>query len=215
MDKKRIIIWSSFILAMVALLVLLAKFGGTTSTGGNTVGAKLASPITDADWSKGSATAKHTIVEYSDFQCPSCAAYYPLLKRLVAENPNDVRLVYRFFPLRTLHQNAQKSAEAAQAAGLQGKFWELHDALFNTQTSWENDEHPEITFEDLASSLGLDGKKFKDDLNSPAVTDRVNRDFNSAQATGLDSTPSLLFDGVLIKTPNSYEELVALIKGWK
>ncbi len=213
MDKKRIIIWALFILGLIGLLVLLAKLG--TKPAPSSPGTALPSSVTDADWSKGSPTAKHTIVEYSDFQCPGCASFYPLLKRLVDENPSDVRIVYRFFPLRSIHTNAQKSAQAAHAAGLQGKFWEMHDALFNTQDSWGKDERPELSFEDLAVSLGLDGRKFKDDLNNPATADRVNRDFNSAQAAGLGGTPTLFFDGVLIKTPGSYDELVALIKSGK
>lgn len=215
MDKKRILIWSVFILGMAGLLFLLARLG-TGPTGNSPVtGAKLPTPVTEADYAKGSATAKHTFVEYSDFQCPACATVYPMFKRLMAEYPNDVRLVYRFFPLRTIHANAQKAAQAAHAAGMQGKFWEMHDALFNTQDTWTKDERPELTFEDLAVSLGLNGKKFKEDMNSTDAAERVNRDFNTAQAVGLGGTPTFFFNGTLINTPGSYEELVALVKSGK
>lgn len=211
MDKKRIAIWSVFILGMAGLLFLLAKLGAGSTGNSPVAGAKLPTPVTEADYTKGSATAKHTFVEYSDFQCPGCAAVYPIFKRLVDENPNDVRIIYRFFPLPK-HVNAQKAAQAAHAAGMQGKFWGMHDALFNTQDTWGKDERPELTFEDLAVSLGLDGKKFKEDMNSQASAERVNRDFNTAQAANLPGTPSFFFDGTLINTPGSYEELVALIK---
>lgn len=211
MDRKQILTWGGFILGMAVLLIGLAKLGSNSGTGSGAVGSSLSVAVSDKDWSKGSNTAPHTIVEYSDFQCPACSAYAPLLKRLAEEHPNDVRLVYRHFPLDQIHPNARTAAWAAEAAGMQGKFFEMHDALFNTQETWSADANPEIFFEDLAHSLGLDNAKFKADSKSQTVKDIVNASAASGASSGVNSTPSLFLDGKLITNPSSYEELVGLV----
>ncbi len=96
-----------------------------------------ASQVRQSDYSKGGGEDAYvTIIEYSDFQCPACASVAPMLQQLAAAYPNDVRLVYRHFPLVSIHPNAQKAAEAAEAAGAQGKFWEYHDTLFANQADF-------------------------------------------------------------------------------
>lgn len=203
-------IWGGFILGMVALLGLLAKLGSSTTSSGQT-GAPLKTAMSETDWVKGSATAPHTIVEYSDFQCPSCGSYYPLLKRLAEEHGDQVRVAYRHFPLEQIHNNARVAARAAEAAGRQGKFFEMHDALFNTQDNWSTDSNPSIFFEDLSASIGLDSAKFKADFKDSRIDDKINSDLASGRASGVNATPSLFFDGKLINNPNSYEELVRLV----
>lgn len=210
MDKKRILTWGALILGLAALLFGLAKLGAK-SGGITATNDKLLTPVTASDWSRGSATAPHTLVEYSDFQCPACGAYYPLVKRLTDERPNDVRVVYRHFPLEELHKNAKVAAIAAEAAGKQGKFFEMHDALFNTQDQWGKDENPEITFQDLAGSLGLNGKQFKEDMANPDLKAKVEASIADGFKNGINSTPTLFLDGKLIQNPNSYEELVQLV----
>lgn len=212
MDAKRILTWGGFILGLVALVAVLAKYGTSNLSTGASTGAPLRAMVTDSDWAKGSVTAPHTLVEYSDFQCPSCGAYAPLLKRLADEHGQEVRVVYRHFPLDQIHPNARVAAQAAEAAGLQGKFFEMHDALFNTQGTWSTDKNPEIFFEDLARSLNLDTSKFKVDLKSTVVNDRVNTQAAGGANAGVNSTPSLFFDGKLIDNPGTYEELVNLVK---
>ncbi len=211
MDTKRILTWGGFILGMAVLLIGLAKLGASPSVGGAKVGSNLSVAASDSDWSKGSKTAPHTIVEYSDFQCPACNSYFPLLKRLAEEHGNEVRVIYRHFPLDQIHPNARAAAWAAEAAGMQGKFFEMHDALFNTQGNWGGDANPKIYFEDLAHSLGLDDAKFKADMESQAVKDKVNTLAASGASSGVNSTPTLFFDGKLITNPSSYEELVSLV----
>ena len=89
--------------------------------------------ITEKDWVKGSADAPVTLVEYTDFQCPACGAYYPLIKQLTEEFGDKVRVVIRHYPLIEIHKNALSGARAAEAAGRQGKFWEMYDILFSNQ----------------------------------------------------------------------------------
>ncbi len=212
MDKKRILTWGSFILGMAVLLITLAKLGSSSNTGGGgEPGSKLTVAVSDTDWSRGSKTATHTIVDYSDFQCPACGAYSPLLKRLADEHGQNVRVIYRHFPLEQIHTNAKSAAEAAEAAGLQGKFFEMHDAIFNTQDSWSSDANPKIFFEDLSFSLGLDTARFKIDMESQEVKNKIDTMISGGKNTGVQSTPSLFFDGKLITNPDSYEKLVNLV----
>lgn len=209
MDKKRVLIWGGFIIGITALLFGLAKLGATQPAG--VAGNALTVPVSAADWSQGSTTAPHTLVEYSDFQCPSCATIEPLLKQLVKDHGQQVRLVYRHFPLEAIHQNSRIAAWAAEAAGKQGKFWEMSSALFNTQSTWGTDANPNIFFEDLAYSVGLNTDQFKKDLKDQTLNDKVGAQIAGGKSAGLNATPSLFLDGILINLPANYEELVRLV----
>ena len=99
-----------------------------------------------SDWIRGNGEARAVVVEYSDFQCPACAAYEPVVDRMLEELGDQVVLVYRHYPLTSIHNNAQLAAQAAEAAGLQGKFWEMHDQLFLQQTVWSEVKDPTDMF---------------------------------------------------------------------
>lgn len=204
------IIWSVFSLATVGMLFGLAKLG--TKTGPNpSAGALLSEVVTAGDRVRGSINAPFTLVEYSDFQCPACSAYEPMIQRLIKENPEKVRLVYRHYPLRSIHANAQAAAEAAEAANIQGKFWEMHDVLFNTQTDWSNEKNPSAKFEEYARSLGLNVDQFKSDSKSKAVKDKIDADYSSGTRSGVQGTPTFFLNGKQITSPQTYEELSALV----
>ncbi len=154
--------------------------------------------ISDADWSRGPKDATLTVLEYSDFQCPACAAFYAELETLMAKYPDDVRLIFRNFPLVSIHPNAQVAAQAAEAAGLQDKYWEMYDALFSKQGDWSG-----MPAEDLlswlkteAGTLGLDADQFAADLTGETIVAKVAADLEYAQTTiGLNSTPTILLNG--------------------
>lgn len=207
---KQIATWSIIILGLFGLMVLLAKL--STNGGTGSPSSDLLAPVSANDQTKGDTNAPNTIVEYSDFQCPFCAQFYPLLNQLAKEMPDKVKIIYRSFPLRSIHSNAQLAAQAAEAAGKQGKFWEMHDVLFNTQTSWSPLEKPSEKFTEYANSLGLDVNKFNADLNSQEVIDKVNNDYKSATKNGINGTPTLFLNGKLVELPAGYEELKNLIK---
>ena len=207
---KSIVVWSVIVLGLFGFMVLLAKLSTNNSPGEQN--SDLLTPVSVNDQAKGNVSAPNTLVEYSDFQCPYCAKFYPLVDQLVKEMPDKVKLVYRHFPLRSIHANAQLAAQAAEAAGKQGKFWEMHDVLFNTQTSWSPLEKPQEKFAEYANSLGLDVNKFNTDINSREVIDKVNNDYKSATKNGVNGTPTLFLNGKLVELPASYEELKALIK---
>lgn len=167
--------------------------------------------ISNLDHVRGSETAAITIFEYADFQCPSCKAYAPVLDSLLAQNPDDVRVVFRYFPLQDIHPNANLAAQAAEAAGLQGKFWEMHDSLFDHQNDWSRLTNPRNIFTDYAAELGLNTEQFKTDLDSREVKNRVNADYRSGLSAGIHGTPSFFMNGTPLESPRGLEAFQVII----
>ena len=155
-----------------------------------------------------------TIVEYSDFMCPGCAGLEPIMALLVQNFPADLRVVYRHFPLTSIHDKAALSAQAAEAAGLQGKFWEMHDQLFSRQKEWEqmDPQQFETWLAERAGELKLDVERFKSDLNSPALVKQAQDAWDQGVASGMPGTPFLLVDGEIYSGPLSYANLEAIIQ---
>ena len=139
---------------------------------------------------KGNPEASVTLVEYSDFQCPACAQFQPLVKELVEEHGDQLRFEYRHFPLVTIHPYAVPAAQAAEAAAQQGKFFEMHDLLFENQSTWSQGGNPDAYFIQYAEELGLDISTFRRHLSASVITDSVRGDFRKAQELGLRGTPS-------------------------
>ena len=194
-DKKQILTWTIVILAIVGLFIGLAFLGGKGNKPTN-VTKTLTAPVNEAvDHIKGPNTAKVTLVEYSDFQCPACAQYEPILRELASSFPNDLRIVYRHFPLIQIHANALPSAIASEAAAKQGKFWEMHDILFDRQSQWADEVSTESLFTDYAVSLDLDKNKFIADLTANDTLGRVMIDKSSAEDAGLGGTPTFFLNG--------------------
>lgn len=145
-------------------------------------------PVTDEDHIRGAANAKVTVIEYSDFECPFCKRFHPTMTRLLDEYPNDVRWVYRQFPLEQLHSKAKKQAEATECAGEQGKFWELADKIFEVTPS--NDGLDMNTLSDLARQVGVPNvQQFQSCLDSGKYAQAVEDDIADAQAAGGRGTP--------------------------
>ena len=156
-------------------------------------------PVDDTDWVKGAGAedAEVTIIEYSDFQCPGCGGIYPILQTLLDENPT-VRLVYRHFPL-DFHQHAYITAEAAEAAGAQGKFWEMHNLLFDQAAEWSVLSEVEVRslMSVYAEKLDLDIEAFDAALDNGTYTEKIQAQYEESLEVGLPGTPSFLFDNVL------------------
>ena len=132
------------------------------------------------------------IVEFSDFQCPACAAAHPITKRVVEKNKDKVYFVYRHYPL-SIHKNSKLAAQASEAAGNQGKFWEMFDLLFQNQNQWANSSDAKQIFQDYAQQLGLDVGKFNDDLDK--VKGPIEQDFSDGNRVGVDATPTFFING--------------------
>lgn len=150
------------------------------------------------DWKLGNVTDPAvTIIEYGDFQCPSCAGFAPLMKQIAAEYPDDVQVIFRHFPLTSIHPNAQKSSEAAEAAGAQGKFWEYHDLLFERQGQWSSLDTAAARdyFVALADELDLDVERFSTELDEGTYAAYVSGLEQEAIGLGLPGTPSAIVNG--------------------
>ena len=175
---------------------------------------KIPNQIEATDWTKGNKEAKVTLIEYSDLQCPACKAFQPILTSLMAEFDDHILFAYRHYPLKTIHQNAVIAAQAAEAAGLQGKFWEMHDKLFETQTLWGTQSRSGAIedFTEYAVELGLDAEKFKTDIESAEVEDKVEGSFRTATDAGLNSTPTFFLNGEQIRNPKNLEEFRNVIR---
>lgn len=200
------------LLAVLALLVYgIAKLAGNPSTGPNRAGA-IITDISASDWIFGNKDAKVTLIEYSDFQCPACGRAYPIVKAVSGEFKNQMRFVYRHFPLKQIHINAEKSAYTAEAAGLQGKFWEMSDLLFTNQSKWETSANSAAMFEQYAKDLGLNLDAFKRDFAAKETRDKITKDYDNAIRAGLNHTPTFFLNGKEI-SPATLEEFRTLIRG--
>jgi len=169
---------------------------------------RLKVPVGPEDHRQGPDDARGTLVEYGDYECPHCGRAYPIVKAIQKRLGKDLRFVFRNMPLRNAHPHAELAAEAAEAAGAQGKFWEMHDALYEHQ---ERLERPLVV--ELARGLRLDPKRFEDDLDSGRFRERVERDFMGGVRSGVNGTPTFFIDGVRHDDSFDEETLAAALLG--
>ncbi len=150
----------------------------------------------------GNTEQKVVLIEYGDYQCPGCGAIYQPLRDLTEKYKDKLTFIFRNMPLTNNHPNALAAATAAEAAGLQGKYYEMHDKLYEAQEAWSGatlDQRTAI-FEGYASDIGLDVAKFKQDLSSKTISDKISRDKSTGLKTfGVDSTPTFVLNGTVIK----------------
>jgi protein-disulfide isomerase len=152
---------------------------------------KLLLPIQPEDHVQGSPDARYTLVEYGDYECPDCGRLFVTLGELHVQLRDELRLAFRHYPLSGVHPHAQQAAEAAEAAGAQGRFWEMHDLLFANQSA--------LGTKDLnryAGQLSLDTQRFRDEVKHRIYEDRVREDFRRGVANGVYGTPGLFINGV-------------------
>lgn len=174
--------------------------------------------VRDRDWKKNDVDDPVvTIIEYADFQCPGCAGFAPLLEQIADAYPNDVQVVYRHFPLNSIHPNAQKAAEAAEAAGAQGQFWAFHDLLFERQRDWSSLDEAAARefFINTAGELGLDTDQFTTELDDGIYAEFVSQSEQEAVSLGLPGTPSAIVNGQPIPgegLPRDFETWDTFIK---
>ncbi|HVZ85795.1 MAG TPA: thioredoxin domain-containing protein [Polyangia bacterium] len=168
----------------------------------------LSRAVDGKDWTKGPADAPVTLLEYGDFECPFCGQAFWELKRLEQAVGDRVRFVFRHFPLARAHPHARLAAEAAEAAGAQGRFWEMHDTLFSNQSALE--------LSDLlayADDIGLDRRRFTRDLQEHRFSPKVRRDFMEGVRSGVNGTPTIFIDGQRWDGPFTATALLAAIRG--
>lgn len=169
---------------------------------------RLTLPVSeDRDHIAGSSDAKVTIVEYGDYQCPYCGEAYPILKRIQKDYGSKLRFVFRNFPLTDMHPHAEFGAETAEAAGALGKFWEMHDFLYEHQSSLGNQDF----FFDYAKKLGLDREKIKESVSKRAFAERIREDFMSGVRSGVNGTPSFYINDLRHDAGYEYDSLAEAI----
>lgn len=142
---------------------------------------------------RGPQAATVTLEEFGDFQCPPCGQLEPELKKIQAENGPNIRLIFRQYPLTSIHPHALEAAEASEAAALQGKFWEMHDLLYERQGEWAEAARP--PFVEYARTLGLDAERFVRDMDSEQVKARIRADQQRGDSVDIPGTPSLFVNG--------------------
>lgn len=161
--------------------------------------------IREDSYKIGSDSARVKIVEFADFQCPACKAVHPVTKKIIEDYQDKIFFVYRHFPLPR-HQNAHSAALASEAAGKQGKFWEMHNHLFTNQSSWENLSDPTEQFTAYAKELGLEEANFKNDLGDAKIADKIKRDSADGSSLLVNATPTFFLNGEKISGGLSYND---------
>lgn len=164
-------------------------------------------PVTPDDWQLGSSDAPVVVIEYADYQCGPCREAYRLLRQVVPTYGDKVLWIHRHLPLRHSHPLAQGAAEAAEAAGAQGKFWEMHDHLFEAEGALEREQ-----LIGYARELGLDVGRFAEDLDSRRYKDAVNQDFKAAVRNKIKLPPALFINGIPLDGPRTQEAIRAKIE---
>jgi protein-disulfide isomerase len=208
------------VLVIVGVTVAYVVSGGANGTGSgaanasSTFVATTVPAITAADWTQGNKNAKVSVIEYGDFECPACGAYNPIVDQLITTYGSQVLFSFRNFPLYTIHPDAGIAAQAAEAAGLQGKYWPMHELLYADQATWSVVDPSTVVsqyFNGYAQQLGLNVAQFDQDINSGAVTNKIAADVASGNAAQIDHTPTFFVDDVQIQNPASESDFEQVI----
>lgn len=191
MDKRFGIILLS-VVAVIFGVFYFTKDNGDSAQNNNSNGASV------SNHTKG--TGKIQLIEYGDFECSACGQFYPLVEEVFKKYSDKITFVFRHYPIDTIHRNARAAHRSAEAAGLQGKFFEMYDELYKNQSSWSSSNNPVPVFENYATNLGLDMAKFKSDFASSSVNDTINADLSEGKSKySVDSTPTFILNGEKLK----------------
>lgn len=168
--------------------------------------------LTEADHVFGPQEAKVQLVEYGDFQCPACEVYYPWVHQLTLDFGDSLKFAYRQFPLRSIHAFADLASRASEAAGIQGKFWEMYDTLFLNQKEWVEAKNVTAQILLYAQVIGVDMAQFEKDLDSSDVKNKIETDLQGGNMSKIQGTPTFFLQGKRIVNPRNYNEFKSLIE---
>lgn len=206
----------TLLLSLVLVLGIAVVFSGSGSTDGSSAQVvDEALLLADARHSKGPESASVTIVEFSDFQCPACKATEPLVEQVYQQHKDNIKFVYRHFPLDTLHPNARAAAIASEVAASYGKFWEYHVVLFENQSEWAeigNKDDLNDMFADYATQLDIDKDEFIEKIDDTQFADAVTADTVSGTQASINATPTFFVNGQQVPAPQlqaTVEKLLA------
>lgn len=196
MSKRFLLILIACILGLGAVFWFTRNKESTTSPSGNNSNqVKLSNNI----YGEGKKNVK--LVEFGDFQCTACAGFFSIIQAVKQKYQNDITFQFRHFPLVQIHRNAMASHRAAEAAAKQGKFWEMHDLLYQQQQSWSESSSATTMFEAFAQQIGLDMQKYKQDFSSSEVNDIINADQQEGKRLGVSATPTFYLNDKKIDNP--------------
>jgi protein-disulfide isomerase len=208
MSKRFLLILAVCVLGFIGIFMVTSKKDSPSINSDSKTGS---SQVLSSN-TIGKNTKNVTLLEYGDFQCPACAAYHPLIKEVIKKYENEISFQFRNFPLQDIHQNARAASRAAEAAGKQNKYWDMHDLLYEQQKSWETSNSAKTIFEGYAKQLGLNLDTFKKDFASSEVNAIINADFDEGQKQGVNSTPTFFLQGKkLEKAPQDLEGFSKII----
>lgn len=212
MNKTKWIIFAVLVVAIFGAVIWVNKSNEKPAFSGDATKIITDAPIADQVY--GTRDQKVVLIEYGDYQCPACGSMYQPVKQISEKYKDKVTFIFRNLPLTNIHPNALASATAAEAAGLQGKFWEMHDKLYETQQSWSNVavDQREAVFSGYASELGLNVDQFKKDLSSADVKAKIDRDRQIAKTIGADSTPTFVLNGTKLESKDAVNPEALLAK---
>src|SRR5215204_3986383 len=202
-SKSRLpfVIIGAVLVAVTAAVVLMSRPSASNSstpapTASSPSQAQRQAPQPGAPnpWARGMPTARVTVEEFSDFQCPACGALEPGLRRVMKNYEDRVQFIFRNFPLQ-MHKYAFLASRAAEAAGQQGKFWEMHDMIYDNQKEWGDSMEPRVQFDSYASRLGLDVQRFKADMERQDLADRIKADYARGLSLNVKGTPTIFLNG--------------------
>ena len=217
MESNKTTIWfivGFIVLVIVGLVIAGIYSAGSSGTAPSTFVATTAPAISAIDWKEGNPNAKVSVIEYGDFECPACGAYFPIVQQLVANYSSTVLFVFRNFPLYQVHPDAGISAQAAEAAGLQGKYWQMNNLLYEKQNDWSATSPDQVVsqfFDGYAQSIGLNVNKFNQDISSSAVLNKIQTDVNGGNSAQIDHTPTFFVNLTQIPNPASYSDFKATL----
>ncbi len=214
MKKEVWFILGFLVLGIVGAIIVAVSAGNSSNATTYAVNATVVPPLIASDWVEGNRSGKVSVIEYGDFQCPACGEFESIWDQLVKTYGDRVAFSFRNFPLYQVHPNAGISAQAAEAAGLQGKYWEMHNLLYAKQNDWADVATGDVAakyFDPYASSLGLDVARFNSDITSDAVKNKVDGDVATANGAQVDHTPTFFVNLKQIVNPTSYNEFKSVI----
>ncbi len=169
--------------------------------------------LSQTDHVRGAKDGKVTLVEFGDFQCPACAAFEPIIRQVMTDNKDVLKFSFRHFPLTQIHKNALLAAKASEAAALQGKFWEMHDILYDKQEEWGEALNAREFIMIYANTLKLDIKKFSNDLESKIIEDKILAEFKEGVKLGVQGTPTFFLNGKKVEdTPRNLADFNKMIR---
>lgn len=202
MNRRFVVI----MLICVAVFVGLFVFNSQDDAGTSTQSAEA------TNHSTGNPEAKVTLLEYGDFQCPACSGYFPIVQAVKEQYGDKINFQFRHFPIVSIHPNAMSAHRAAEAASNQGKFWEMHDLLYERQDSWKDSSNPASIFQSYAEELALNMDQFNADVASPDTKAVIDADVKAGQDAGVTGTPTFIINGKKIdNNPRDVAGFSALI----